>query len=122
MRYLFVHQNFPGQFRHVASALAARGHEVVAMGVNRTQGELPGVRHLLYTVPAAPRMSGGKHTLAGAMAELHAKVIRGEAAAQAMMGFRARGIRARRYRCAFRVGRSDVGQVSFSEGAARRLR
>jgi len=28
---LFVHQNFPGQFRHLAPALAGRGHRVVAL-------------------------------------------------------------------------------------------
>lgn len=31
MNILFVHQNFPGQFRHLAPALAARGHRVVAL-------------------------------------------------------------------------------------------
>lgn len=31
MDILFVHQNFPGQFRHLAPALAARGHRVVAL-------------------------------------------------------------------------------------------
>lgn len=31
MRILFVHQNFPGQFPHLAPALAARGHQVAAL-------------------------------------------------------------------------------------------
>lgn len=31
MKILFVHQNFPGQFLHLAPALAARGHKVVAL-------------------------------------------------------------------------------------------
>ena len=31
-RVLLVHQNFPGQFRHLAPFLAAAGHEVVALG------------------------------------------------------------------------------------------
>jgi glycosyltransferase involved in cell wall biosynthesis len=31
MKILFVHQNFPGQFLHLAPALAARGHQVLAM-------------------------------------------------------------------------------------------
>ena len=30
MKILFIHQNFPGQFRHLAPALAALGHEVMA--------------------------------------------------------------------------------------------
>lgn len=31
MNILFIHQNFPGQFRHWAPALAQAGHRVVAM-------------------------------------------------------------------------------------------
>ena len=34
MKILFVHQNFPGQFLHVAPALARRGHDVLALTVN----------------------------------------------------------------------------------------
>jgi nucleoside-diphosphate-sugar epimerase len=33
MRFLFIHQNFPGQFKHLAPALAAQGHEVVGLSV-----------------------------------------------------------------------------------------
>lgn len=41
MRILFIHQNFPGQFRHLALALRAAGHEVRALAM---QGAgLPGV-------------------------------------------------------------------------------
>jgi hypothetical protein len=33
MRLLFIHQNFPGQFKLLSAALAARGDcEVVALG------------------------------------------------------------------------------------------
>jgi glycosyltransferase involved in cell wall biosynthesis len=91
MRFLFVHQNFPGQFRHVATALAARGHEVVALGVNATKEKFPGVQHLLYREPTAPRASQSKHPLAGAVNELQVKVTRGEAAAQAMTVIRDKG-------------------------------
>jgi hypothetical protein len=31
-RILIVHQNFPGQFPHIADALLARGDKVVAIG------------------------------------------------------------------------------------------
>ena len=31
MNILFVHQNFPGQFKHLAPALAQQGHKVVAL-------------------------------------------------------------------------------------------
>ncbi len=31
MKILLIHQNFPGQYKHLAPALAAQGHEVVAL-------------------------------------------------------------------------------------------
>ena len=30
-KYLLIHQNFPGQYKHLAPALAARGDQVVAL-------------------------------------------------------------------------------------------
>ena len=54
MRLLFVHQNFPGQYPHLARHYASRpGHEVVAVGekahlLRRTQ--LPGVKLMAYSV------------------------------------------------------------------------
>jgi hypothetical protein len=32
MNVLIVHQNFPGQYSHLATALVARGDHVVAIG------------------------------------------------------------------------------------------
>ena len=56
MRVIFIHQNFPGQYRHVAPALAARGDEVIGLGENPAP-PLPGVRHLRYAPPPAPQGS-----------------------------------------------------------------
>ncbi|MFM8276327.1 MAG: glycosyl transferase family 1, partial [Cyanobium sp.] len=39
---LFIHQNFPGQYRHLALALVARGDRVEAIG-GPTSRELPGI-------------------------------------------------------------------------------
>ncbi|MGA4632439.1 glycosyltransferase family 4 protein [Pseudomonas solani] len=48
MRVLFIHQNFPGQFRHLAAHLAKRdGVEVLAIGREQAPG-LAGVRLLRY--------------------------------------------------------------------------
>lgn len=41
MKILFVHQNFPGQFLHLAPALAARGHEVRALTDTRNTRPSP---------------------------------------------------------------------------------
>ena len=48
MRVLFIHQNFPGQFKHIAQHLANQpGVEVLAIGRDTAPG-LPGVRLLRY--------------------------------------------------------------------------
>lgn len=41
-RILFVHQNFPGQFRHIAAAALARGYQLAAIGGAEIKG-MPGV-------------------------------------------------------------------------------
>jgi glycosyltransferase involved in cell wall biosynthesis len=72
---LFIHQNFPGQFKHLAPALASRPrHQVVAMHINPT-ADLPGVRTVRYAPP--PGQAAGGHRW---LADLQAKVVRGEAA------------------------------------------
>lgn len=57
MRLLFVHQNFPGQFRHLAAYFGAQpGNVVVGAGekhnVLRQRLQLPGVRLFSYDIPA----------------------------------------------------------------------
>jgi glycosyltransferase involved in cell wall biosynthesis len=48
MRILFVHQNFPGQYLHVARHLGiASGNETVFI-TQRRDGELPGVKKVIY--------------------------------------------------------------------------
>ena len=47
MKALFVHQNCPGQFKHLAPALAADGHEVVFIG-QKDKRTPPGVKRLEY--------------------------------------------------------------------------
>ncbi|MDP1649357.1 MAG: hypothetical protein Q8M01_14310 [Rubrivivax sp.] len=42
MNILFVHQNFPGQFRHLAPALAQAGHAVHALSRRRSRDTLSG--------------------------------------------------------------------------------
>jgi glycosyltransferase involved in cell wall biosynthesis len=48
MRVLFIHQNFPAQFRYLAPALAARGHEVRALAITPRYA-LPGVHVHQYS-------------------------------------------------------------------------
>ncbi|TPW36242.1 glycosyltransferase family 4 protein [Oecophyllibacter saccharovorans] len=48
MRYLFVHQSFPGQYRHILNHLRAEGgHEIVFI-TSHQQPEMEGVRQVVY--------------------------------------------------------------------------
>jgi glycosyltransferase involved in cell wall biosynthesis len=51
MRILFLHPNFPAQFRHLATALAQDPQNQVVFGTQRAEGSLPGVHKALYSVP-----------------------------------------------------------------------
>ncbi|HEY9637188.1 MAG TPA: glycosyltransferase family 4 protein [Coleofasciculaceae cyanobacterium] len=48
MRILFLHPNFPAQFRHLAVALAKNSNHQVVFGTTRKEGSLPGVYKALY--------------------------------------------------------------------------
>ena len=52
MQLLFLHQNMPGQFRHLAAHLAAAGHRVVFV-TKRGDRTLPGVERIVYPAPRA---------------------------------------------------------------------
>lgn len=86
-KILFIHQNFPGQFKHLAPALAALGHDVVGL----TLRDLPvpvwqGVRIRRYALSRGS--TPGIHPW---LLDFETKVVRGEAAFQAMRGLREEG-------------------------------
>lgn len=91
MRYLFVHQNFPGQFRHVARALAEEpGNEVVGVGeaVNmKGRPPLhPRVRLAGYGVEV-PANAGTCHPY---LRDYEAHIRRGQAAVRLLLHLRDR--------------------------------
>jgi glycosyltransferase involved in cell wall biosynthesis len=90
MRFLFIHQNFPGQFKHVAGVLAQRGHDVLALGINKPAESIPGVRYLRYR-PSSVRAADSPHPQARGVLDWEAKVARGHAAMQAMRRLRIEG-------------------------------
>ncbi len=49
MRILFLHPNFPAQFRHLAAAIAKDNRNQVAFGTTRREGNLPGVNKVIYS-------------------------------------------------------------------------
>ena len=48
MRILFLHPNFPAQFRHVAATLGQDPKNRVVFGTNRKEGQIAGVTKVLY--------------------------------------------------------------------------
>lgn len=91
MRLLFLHQNFPGQFKHLAPALAAGpANEVVAIGeeqaIARCTDLHPRLKLLAYPKPqgASPQTH---HYLRGT----EAAVRRGQSVVRLLMELKARG-------------------------------
>jgi len=76
MNLLFIHQNFPGQYRHLAAALRDRGHRVVAIG-GPTARAIDGVALQRYD----PMPSGGVPACHPLAEDFQTKVLRAEAVA-----------------------------------------
>ena len=87
MKILFIHQNFPGQFKFLAPALAQQGHTVVAMTMQKTETRAwQGVRLTHY---AAKRSSTpNAHPW---VADFETKTIRAEACFRAALKLKAEG-------------------------------
>jgi len=86
MRLLFVHQNFPAQFKHLAPALATR-HEVVAFTMQKNMpADWQGVRLISYQ--AVRGSTPAVHPWVG---DFETKIIRAEAAFNAAVELRDSG-------------------------------
>jgi len=79
MRILLIHQNFPGQFLHLAPALAARGHQVLALTVEGNERPSP-VPRVLYRKPEKPEGGSALARTYGEMAERGLRAARAAAA------------------------------------------
>jgi glycosyltransferase involved in cell wall biosynthesis len=87
MNILFIHQNFPGQFKFLAPALAARGHRVVAMTMQKIeQQNWHGVTLVPYT--ASRGSTPNIHPWVG---DFETKTIRGEACFRAALKLKQQG-------------------------------
>jgi glycosyltransferase involved in cell wall biosynthesis len=72
MNILFIHQNFPGQYKFLAPALAARGHRVEAMGISE-RPDMGSVKYHRYQT--AKKNTPNIHPW---VLDFETKVIRGE--------------------------------------------
>lgn len=74
MDILFIHQNFPGQFKHLAPALAKQGHRVVALTLRvDKQVKWQGVNILPYKIKRGP--GSGLHPW---LVDFETKLLRAE--------------------------------------------
>lgn len=62
MKVLFIHQNFPGQYLHLARHLGTSGKHEVVFITQRKDASLPGVRNVVYT-PGRPITKDVHHYL-----------------------------------------------------------
>ncbi len=87
MNILFIHQNFPGQFKSLAPALANMGHMVVAMTLRKIENDKwNGVNIITYTVSR-----GSSNDIHPWIADFETKVIRGEACFKAALELKSQG-------------------------------
>ena len=87
MKILFIHQNFPGQFKFLAPALVAHGHEVVAMTMQKVeQTEWQGVRLVPYSLTRGS--TPGVHPW---VTDFETKTIRAEACFRAALKLKQSG-------------------------------
>ena len=87
MKILFVHQNFPGQFKFLAPALVQQGHEVVAMSMQKAgDASWQGVRLVHYSA-----MRGTTPQVHPWVSDFETKTIRAEACFRAALETKAGG-------------------------------
>lgn len=87
LKILFVHQNFPGQFKHLAPALARKGHDVAAFTLRKdSPAQWQGVR--LWPYQPNRGSTPGIHPWVG---DIETKTIRGEAAFRHALQLREQG-------------------------------
>ena len=88
MNILFIHQNFPGQFKFLAPALVKQGHTVVGMTMQKTEAkEWQGVRLAPYTATR-----GTTPKVHPWISDFETKTIRAEACFRAALRIRAEGL------------------------------
>ena len=84
MNILFIHQNFPGQFKFLAPALVQQGHQVKALLVNKTDAQTwEGVTLLPYQT-----QRGSTPAIHPWLIDFETKTIRGEACFRAALALK----------------------------------
>ena len=86
MRALFLHTNFPAQYRHVAAALAAMPGNKVVFATSNPQGSIPGVEKRLFKPHREVRKDTHHY-----VRPLEFAVLNGQASVRVMMALKREG-------------------------------
>ncbi|MBF0375288.1 MAG: glycosyltransferase family 4 protein, partial [Alphaproteobacteria bacterium] len=86
MNFLFVHQNMPGQFRHLAAHLARQPENRVVFLTRRDDVAIGGVTRVTYKPARAPSRETHHYLIRSEDAVLH-----GQAVARAVVGLKGQG-------------------------------
>lgn len=89
MKFLFIHQNFPGQFKFLAPALVEAGHEITAL-VPSNSASKDG-DHGAVDLRVYPLLRGNTQGIHDWVIDLESKVIRGQSCAQYALKMKAKG-------------------------------
>ena len=76
MNILFIHQNFPGQFKHLVPELSKRNHNIVALAIGDKSysTKIPGVKIYMYSP-----QRGTTPNIHPWVSDFETKTIRGQA-------------------------------------------
>lgn len=87
MKFLFIHQNFPAQFKHLAPELVCLGHEVTALVLTETAiKQWKGIKVIPYSLTRGNAQDAHPWTK-----DFESKIIRGEACLRAALNLKKSG-------------------------------
>jgi glycosyltransferase involved in cell wall biosynthesis len=92
MKILFIHQNFPGQFKFLAPALVQQGHNVQAMTMQKLATDASGsaTAQGVTVIPYEPSM-GSTANIHPWVVDFESKIIRAEGCFRAALKLKAQG-------------------------------
>lgn len=86
MKILFIHQNMPGQYKHLAQRLAAEDDNQVVFVTKRDDRDIPNVRRITYRTARKPHKDTHIYLRSSEGAVLH-----GQAVARVLLALRGEG-------------------------------
>jgi len=105
MKLLFLHQNFPGQWKHLASHYGADPKNEVKFVTTRGEVTIPGVERVIYKLHR--KSSGQIHPYSRS---LENAVLYGQGAARALLALKQRG-----FRPDIIIGHSGWGETLYAK-------